>query len=621
MESTHRLTIKRIIIVVGILICATGFMMHIATPGLSRSGLAVLVDPSSESVEQLYHTLTPNEYEFRIDLLGNEQSEMGNTSAYLLTASEFAQYSGGTPIYNVTALLVVDNATRGNIEFTVADTLDLYIVFVNTDESVAMWTYYFAVFPGSYFPTLTVAYIGVLITLAGMAWLLTGWKRYFVVGMAINSVLFFIRVFTLTNYSLGLPDIFLDVIHVEFYNDYQFFYLSWIPNLWDGAWVYSFEIFNYLYPPLWIFTVSLLGWTPSWLPGLVLFAFNILTGPLVYGIMKEVSGDEKRSIFAMMLYLLNPLTLLYGSFMWLNPTPFVFFVMLSFYLAAKNKTNESVVALGLATLLKQFAVIFFPILVIMFIKQRSDNTTRRVITSFIRSTLIYSIIVIGVCIPFLLVNPGQFMQQVFFSNQGNYNNLTYFISDLWMPVHAGTFYLWIGAPTWFTDTLAFLTHNYVFLALSGILVYGSFSLRNLRRESVEEQSAYFRKVFSNAILWSIVAILCFQAFYPRGVYKFYLLILSPFLALLFDYRKLSLSDNLEFKFQKRYLLPILLSLIVILCYRFVYIWIIVSWILLYLWKSGNLSWMVGGFRRILRRPQPVDLDSPEMTTYDEIYSE
>ncbi|MGY5876877.1 MAG: hypothetical protein RTU30_14100 [Candidatus Thorarchaeota archaeon] len=621
MESTDRLTIKRIIIIFGILICATGFMMHVTTPGLSRSGLAVLVDPHSESFEQLHYSLTPHEYEFKIDLLGNEQSLMGNTTAYVLNASEYSQYHGGTPISDVNALLSVVDATRGNTSFMVTDTLDLYIVFVNTGDSVAMWSYYFAVFPGSYYPTLSIAYIGALITLGGLAWLLTGWKRYFIVGLTINSVLFFLRVFTLTNYSLGLPDIFNDIIHVEFYNDYQYFYLAWIPNLWNGALAYSLEIFNYLYPPLWIYTVGLLGWIPSWLPGLVLFAFNIFTGVLVYGISKELTGNERRSVFAMLLYLFNPLTMFYGSFMWLNPTPFVFFVMLSFYLATKNKRNESVVALGVATLFKQFAVIFFPILVIMFIKQASETHRVKVLTSFLRNTLIYSIIVLGVSLPFLLVSPNEFMRQVFFSNQGNYNNLTYFISDLWMPVHAGTFYLWVGAPLWLTDTIAFLTYNYVFLALSGIVVYGSFSLRNLKDKATEENGAYFKKVFSQAILWSIVAVLCLQAFYPRGVYKFYLLILSPFIALLFDVRNLSFSTESEFKFQKRYLFTFLMSLIVILCYRFVYLWIIVSWILFYLWKSGNLSWMVGGFKRILRRPQPDGDDTPAIKVYDEIYSE
>ncbi|MFX1561446.1 MAG: hypothetical protein ACFFBL_12725, partial [Promethearchaeota archaeon] len=72
----------------------------------------------------------------------------------------------------------------------------------------------------------------------------------------------------------------------------------WIPALWEGAWPYTLsaasQMSGYIYPPLWIYTVAALGSTPAWLPGLILFAFNMATGVVVFAISKELTGDEKR---------------------------------------------------------------------------------------------------------------------------------------------------------------------------------------------------------------------------------------------------------------------------------------------------------------------------------------
>ena len=322
----------------------------------------------------------------------------------------------------------------------------------------------------------------------------------------------------------------------------------------------------------------------------------------------------------MMIYLLNPLTIGYGSFMWLNPTPFVFFTMLSFYLALLNKPKHSIIALGVATLYKQFAVIFFPIIALMLIKQISDRTTKTSILEFMKHTSIYALIVSLVSLPFLIVSPNDYLNQLVYSSSGVFERLTYFIPDLWMTVHFNTFFLWLFGSSIFTDVLAWLIYNYVLLAICGFVVYVAFA--TLHRGHEEDSSTNVNELFMKAIFWSFIAVLCLQTFFPRGVYKFYLLSLMPLAALLFDYKDLTLARKEDYMFQKRHLFVPIITTVIFLCLRFVYLWLIIVWAWFYLIQSGELSRILCGIRSFFSKGKhSPDSKSESIETWDEIYSE
>jgi hypothetical protein len=610
MKHISSITIKKCVILAGVLITITGLILHLSVPGTTRSGFPVNVTYMSTTVENIHFPNTSG-YKFGIDLMGPEQIEFNVTTAYLLTASQYIDYLSGTPLGETGGLISLLNGSSDSFEMVLTEDLNLYLVFTNDDNDTILWQYYYYILPTTFYPSFTLAFTGSFIIILGFAWFYNGWKRWFLATLSFQSLFFFIRVFTLSTYSLNLPDIFWDLIHIELYNDYQYFYLSWIPRLWEGAWAYSSDLIAYLYPPLWIYTVGLFGSTPSWLPGLVLFTFNAATGILVYKIARKLTDDDTRSKIAMMFYMLNPFTLFYGAFMWLNPTPYVFFTMFSFYLVLVKKEELSVAMLAVATLYKQFAVVFFPILLILIIKQRTGLQLKSKLVSFVKYTVIYSGIVGLVSLPFLIVSPSEYLNQMFLSNTGNYQRLVTFIPDYWMTVHANTFFLWLGFPSWFTDSVAFLLINYIFLILCGALVYGGFAFFMPPSDDKNQMKALFMK----AILWSFVAVLSVQLFYPRGVYKFYLLALSPFAALLFDYKDLELSLKTDFQFQKHLLFGILMSWTVFLCFRFVYFWLLGAWVIFYLAKSGESTRIIGNILNFFKRP---DSDFAEL---EEIYSE
>jgi hypothetical protein len=604
---------KKSLILIGLMVCIVGLGLHLSSPGKTRSGFPVNAIPFETVIENLNAPNTVG-YGFGIELLGPEQIDFNGTSAFLLTDSQYTDYLSGTPLNETGALISLELGGRGSYETTLTEDLDLFIVVTNHDNTTVPWSYYYYLLPSGYYPSFTIAFIGFFITIIGFILFYDGWKRLFLTGVGIQSLFFFVRVFTLSTYSLGLPEIFWELIHTELYNDYQYFYLSWIPRLWEGAWAYSADLAVYLYPPLWIYTVGIFGSTPSWLPGMVLFTFNAATGVLIYKIMNRLTDDDVRSKIAMMLYMLNPFTLFYGSFMWLNPIPYVFFVMLSFYYALTEKDVHAFSAIAVATLYKQFAVIFFPILVILFVKRKTGFKFKDKFVYFLKSTAVYAGIVGFVSLPFLIVSGDAYLNQMILWNTGFYGRLIVFIPDSWMTVHANTFFLWLGFPSWFVEAVAFMISNYVFLILCGILVYGGFSFLKIR---VYENSdkIFNNSVFMKAIFWSFVAVMSVQLFYPRGAYKFYLLILVPFIALMFDYGDIGLQDRTNFQFEKHHLFGILISLAVFLCYRFVYFWLLGAWVAFYFVKSGVLGQIVSGISRLFRTS---DVRGTEL---EEIYSE
>jgi len=607
-------TREKALILVGLVVATVGFSVHFINPGTGRSGILIVIQPMETEVDTISLFPKSVEQNFRFDFLGPDHP---NLTIYFLNETQFETYQSGTALSNITDQILLDVDGRGVYTQLIDTDTNFYLILVNNHSEFLTFSYYYSLLPAAFFPSVVTGFIGLLLIVLGFAWHYVGWKRYFLIGLGVNLFIFLIRIFTLTRYSLGLPDIFLDVIQVEMYNDYQYFYLSWIPNLWEGAWAYSTDLAVYLYPPLWIYTVGLFGATPPWLPGAVLFLFNIATGIIVYKIAQRISENEKTSIVAMMIYLLNPITVAYGSFMWLNPTPFVFFVMFSFYLALMNKAEYSIISLAIATLYKQFAVVFFPILAIFLIKQISTRTTKIVIFEFLKQTLIYSVIIGLVSLPFLIVSPNEYYNQVLALSRGNLDRLTYFTPQLSIPVHFGSFFLWISGTSVLTDILARLVYYYVFLAICGFVVYGTFAMMEAKKEDIPWVDT--KHLFMKAILWSLIAVLCLQTFFPRGVYKFYLLILMPFASLLFDYKDLELEKG-TYKFEKHHLFVPIMTALIFLCYRFVYLWIIVAWAWFYLYMSGELSRIRNGFSSFFSRLRSPP-SSERMEILEEIYSE
>ena len=130
-----RRMIQRSIVVLGVIIAAFGFSLHLSVPGTTRSGFNVIVEGSSSAVDHISMELGAADYEFGIEMLPPEQVIAENTTGYLLIETEYERYLSGTPIQDVDALLVFGSGERTSYETSLMMELDLYIIFFNYGHS------------------------------------------------------------------------------------------------------------------------------------------------------------------------------------------------------------------------------------------------------------------------------------------------------------------------------------------------------------------------------------------------------------------------------------------------------------------------------------------------------
>jgi hypothetical protein len=256
----------------------------------------------------------------------------------------------------------------------------------------------------------------------------------------------------------------------------------------------------------------------------------------------------------------------------------------------------------MATLFKQVTLIFFPLLLIALLKGDQHSTRRKFLQDLIKYTLIFCVVLLGVSLPFLLIDPASYIQRVILSGgQRSIEYLTTAILQPSYPVHFNTFFLLIGAPPIITVPIAFLLGNYILLGVTGVLVFVAFARYSLSSDLPVKSK--MQKIITEALFWGIILVLLVQLFFPRGSYKFYLIALMPFLAVLFDYNDLTLTNASPFEFKKRHWFIIIITTAIFLCLRYLYFWILIAMILFYLYKRGNLTTIGNSVKQIISRLQ------------------
>jgi 4-amino-4-deoxy-L-arabinose transferase-like glycosyltransferase len=124
--------------------------------------------------------------------------------------------------------------------------------------------------------------------------------------------------------------------------------------------------FFFAHPPLQVYTLALIYrlFGVSFVAGKMLtLIMSTLSVFLVYSILKELY-DEKSGLFAAAVLLITPAFLSFSTIgygMWET----LLFVLLSVYLAIKNKLNFSAITFVIAILFRYLAVVYLPFLVIL----------------------------------------------------------------------------------------------------------------------------------------------------------------------------------------------------------------------------------------------------------------
>ena len=297
-----------------------------------------------------------------------------------------------------------------------------------------------------------------------------------------------------TWYGSGDFNIFGFTLHVEFegWADYAYYYQTWGERFLEGYTPYT-ETFNdagpdhytpYFFPPLYLYVCALGTALPfgAFGIGFLICLFGYATAFPIYGIAKYLSRNKRVGEIAVASYLLNPLILYHTVYEWLNPAPFVFFMMLSFYLLMKQHRTVGTLAMVTAVMFKQTAFFLALPLIAYFIKVPPPRDVSDIdpestedhelyagdnldVLGLLRMTVIVIVFVVIVSLPYLL-EPGNYLYYIFVRPGMTLIDDITVIPEGNMPMTLAVLLIIAGAPEPLTQFVNLATAYSVFLFIS-----------------------------------------------------------------------------------------------------------------------------------------------------------
>ncbi len=592
----------KILGIIGLLTTVIGLGIHLSAPCVIRSDYGK-IESGAILVEsfQVPADVQNNNFTFYL-IMSIEKITPDNLSMVLVNASEYQKFAdsgstvGLTPIVAFSGQFLAPNNTVVDSSLSLALQGTFYLLVWNKTALVDPPNFYLFMSATSplFLPGLLVTACGTCILMIFLAWYLIGWKRYMVIGIGVNLIPFFLHI-ALSPTLVGIPSYPIEFFHPELYNDFTSYYLNWVQDIAEGLLPYTPAMDAYIYPPLFLYTLAAFSYIPlpSWQIALPFFICTLLSGYLVFKIVEKITRDERRATGAMLVYFLNPFTLIYGNFSWLNPPLLVFFVLLAFYLALSNRHSLAMVSLGIATMFKQFAGIFFPLLLIVILKSNALPKWRSTLSQAFKLVALYSLPIIIVSFPFLITNASGYLQQALIGGLDySLEYLTIFNPATGMPVTFNTFFLWVAFPPSLTTIIGYLLQFYILLAGGAIIIYAAMFCYPKKRFLGLDDSSRASQLFIESLFLSIILVLCLQLFYPRGSYKYYLMLLTPFISMFYDeeiFLPVHPQGDSKAPFHNRFLTSTIISWIIFFCNRYVYFLFLLAWLVFFLYRKAKMN--------------------------------
>jgi hypothetical protein len=327
----------------------------------------------------------------------------------------------------------------------------------------------------------------------------------------------------------------MDFWVVEAFSDFKYYYLNFVNQFLAGYLPYTEELWApegvqvYIYPPLFLYITTIFYFIPSELLfpdlrqlsimgtdlhfariGFSFVFFDILTCVVIYAAAKRLTHNRALPVVAMLSFALNPIALWWGDYMWLSTPIHTFFLILGFYFMLRGDLRWAALWIAIATMIKQTAGLFLP--VILFLE--FARSPKRLMTS----VGIMAAVGVIFSMPYLILYPGEYITSVV-RGMGGY----WFWDELPkmsfpIPVSVLAFY-------WPTP-LKYI----VFTAVYYGIPWGG-SLAALWACSWVIKQEPTKKYQEQLITLSLLLSLAMHIFWPRGIFKYYLIALLPFLIL------------------------------------------------------------------------------------------
>ena len=620
-----------------------GFIMHFIDP------MNVYVRKLEISPNELYHeqyeldnSFSGQNYRMSIDIqLFSIPTD--NYTAKFLNSSEYNAVINGTiELIDAESCLpnfdnLKDNVFNNLTWFSYSNIIEIssnnnnnniyHLVINNTNTEIPILGFnYIAISISLYDWSILIISIGaafIFIALILFYWKEKNWKRSLLIGIFISTELFIFRWFLLADLvRISFRDLFdltvntRELISTEFYYDFEYHYLGWMEPFAENGFLnlYSGDLLAHQYGPLFMITLFpfyLIPGLPIWKVGIPIFLYHIGTGILIHLICKNRSISQKTSNKCILFFFLNPFSLFYGSLCWLNTAPFIFFIILGLFFILKpkekikvgnyqiNKNYLAMISLGIAFLYKQFTIVFVPLFIInIYLKYRNKRDNEYKISKKIllfwkvcsRYGLVFIIIAISLYLPFLISNFSNTINTVFFDPTSF--SIDYIkILHPSFPINFDSFFVGLEFPVIIQDIIAYALIYWIPFIVVLLFIYIKYLRETNRILSVLDDEKQKSISAYNLLFWCLLLVINMQIFYPRGSYKYYLLLMTPILTLALGFAQDSKQKNIIPKKKKLwreknvFILMIILLIIIILISRYAYFLILFAWEIYYIVKK------------------------------------
>ena len=327
-----------------------------------------------------------------------------------------------------------------------------------------------------------------------------------------------------------------DFAVVEGYSDFTYYYMNFVRRFVQGYLPYTENLFTigglqtYIYPPLFVYILGVFYFVPSeaLFPNLIVeslilgrsldflrvgfafIVFDLATCVVLYKTARQLTSNRFIPVVVMLVFAFNPISLWWGNYLWLSTPIHTFFLAIGFYYLVRQEMLWAVAWITIAAMVKQTAGLLLPLVIIMEMQHGMER--------LFQALAVTAAIVLLVSFPYIALFPLTYLGALT-AGMGPY----WFYNSL--PPTSHPVPISVLAIGWL-EPFKFITFQIVYNAIPWIIFLAVFWLSGIY---IADQSG--RDYTDQILLVALLLSLASHLFFARGLYKFYLIALLPFLVL------------------------------------------------------------------------------------------
>lgn len=309
-----------------------------------------------------------------------------------------------------------------------------------------------------------------------------------------------------------------DSLVLEHFDDWTWYYEVFVQRFLEGHLLYTPALYemvpgnqSYVYPPLFLYLLIAFSFLPvnfNIMFGIVFI--DLITGTCLFLISLRITYSIPRAVLASLIYYLNPILLWWTDYLWFGDAIYNAFMILGFLCLIEKRFKLAALFLALSCMIKQLGIIFVPVLLIF--------AYRDSVFTFLKALLIVIVVAILLSLPYLIIMPYTYFRYVTLGSGA------FLYIDQMPPFYSP---VQLFASFWF---LPQSIRNIISIAIASyipLVVFFGLLFSYLYDVTSQEKTNWQYQLIGSSFL----LVVGFYTFFPRGIFKWYLISFTTFFAI------------------------------------------------------------------------------------------